>query len=417
MRLLFMKIAIVCRFSVSLLEFFLNVGRYLELQGHIVNFIDPNKYFSNTLRKLGFNILYYDRDVKNSLSSNEFSYMEESSFITHKKIILGISDTRKLIKHANYEYAKSIKFFSGQRYDYVLIWNGCMGVEPDVCKVLGQKTFYFENGYLPKTLQMNTEGVNKDAEYSRFPYKKLIEFNYEEKEVETIPYEKIHLPKQNIKYYFHNLIDPFYIPFMKYAILRRVERSAVEMRYNLRQNGDKIVLPERFILVVLQVNSDTQIVLNSTYGSMYQVIDKIISVFGKFNIPILLKEHPNEIMWMNYDRYNHPKKVSVLRGGNLNELIDRAEFVVTVNSSVGFQALAKYKKVIVMGDAFYSSCPGCISFEKLCREVAIEQIFDMTIKKDYVDRFIKHFKENIFIPGSWSNLESPCLNAITRRLT
>jgi len=165
------------------------------------------------------------------------------------------------------------------------------------------------------------------------------------------------------------------------------------------------VLEKPYIFFPLQVNKDTQIKNNSPYSDMYQILDAIVPLIRNTEYNLIIKEHPKENTYTSYSRYRQKNKIFVVKNVNLDKLIEHSEAVVTVNSSVGLQAIEKYKKVMVLGSAFYTNAPSvhtCNLFTESFLSV-LANLKSGTVNKTEVDKYIAHCREEIFIEGNWSN--------------
>lgn len=220
-------------------------------------------------------------------------------------------------------YAKCLAVLSEKRPDYVVVWNGRKLPNITIvmaAKTLGIKLFYFENGLLPKTVSLDPKGVNFASSLSSDPN-------------------------------FYLSFDPendcvFSAPEI-------VPRSNVPQR----QNFDRIVLPERFVFVPFQVPHDTQIVCYSSWiDSMERFYEEAIRAVKTLNDPslkVVFKEHPS---WRkHYTSLYDKDDIALFANGNATtELIEKAEVVLTINSTVGMESLLLNKQVITLGDACYN---------------------------------------------------------------
>lgn len=235
-----------------------------------------------------------------------------SSFYT--AILTGIERLR---------YAKSLAVLTEKKPDTVVIWNGrkLPNVTVDMAaKSLGIKVFYFENGLLPQTVSLDPKGVNYSSSLSNDP-NFYLQFD-PENELEFLAPEIV--PRSNIK---------------------------------KRQKFQPTVLPERFIFVPFQVPHDTQIVCYSPWiNSMEMLYDEVITAVKKLNDPslkVVFKEHPS---WHKHYLSLYDKEdIGIFANGNsTSELIEKAQAVVTINSTVGMESLLLKQRVITLGNACYN---------------------------------------------------------------
>ncbi|MDF2791821.1 MAG: hypothetical protein K0S80_4923, partial [Neobacillus sp.] len=128
---------------------------------------------------------------------------------------------------------------------------------------------------------------------------------------------------------------------------------------------EKISLPEDYVFVPFQVSRDSQIFYNSSkISTMEAFLDYVYKATLKFNknfgrnIKIIVKEHPEDMSRNNYKelkrKYKNRKEVIFIQKYNVHRLIEKSVAVITINSTVGIEALSKDKPVITLGEALYN---------------------------------------------------------------
>lgn len=191
-------------------------------------------------------------------------------------------------------------------FDVLFIWNGQMNPEKRLIERAKQKgipIIYSELGWLPQagTFYFDYKGIAVNSSLSDWEYYPL-----RPEEVKDL---------NNFLWY-----------------------------YKVAVNKNTIPVKDDFVLVPLQVENDSQIILHSRIKSMQELIDytrKFIK--GK----IVYKAHPKD-----------EKKLIIPKGcelvkDNLHGYLQSCKYVVTINSTVGVEALTYGKPVIVLGNAFY----------------------------------------------------------------
>ncbi|NSX04484.1 glycosyltransferase [Cupriavidus gilardii] len=105
-----------------------------------------------------------------------------------------------------------------------------------------------------------------------------------------------------------------------------------------------------YVLVLLQVSDDSNIVAGGTFPSMNAYVDYCVAELGNV-IDIVVKPHPAE----PYVPEGPREGVTIAgQDDNTCELIGAAEAIVTINSSAGFEAAMAGKTVYVLGNAPYA---------------------------------------------------------------
>lgn len=408
-----MRIAILNN-AANYLDFNVNLAKYLELFNHTVVFLNTDKFIRRQLIKYNLLVEEYPRINSNE---TEHYYTKDSDIIRYFKRIYHIGNTNELIRKKNKEYATCKNYFLKNKFDYVLILNGSFNVETDVCRELGIKCFFFEHGYFPNTIQMDRKGVNCNAEFGNLSLNEFLAFYYNSTSFEPKDFTLYQVRYKLLERYILRLLDPQYNSFFAKFIKRKRNLTAANKRFQ-KFNVDHLT-PEQageYILFPLQVNSDTQIILNSSFSSMYEAIEKVLPKLKATGLKIIIKEHPMEVEPVDYSDFIDNKQVFLVKKVDLDHFIEQSRFVVNINSSVGLQAIAKYKKVLTLGDAFYNSGPTTIVYEKVENNNLLKAIDSLKVDKAKVDEYINHFMEHIFIKGHFYTPSVDFLERIRNRL-
>lgn len=406
-----MKVAIVNSMA-SFLDFFLNLARYMKKMGFDPVFINPDKFVIKFLKK--YNIKYENYKKVGDIIN---FYSSDSDLIVYESRLFNIKNIRKLVCLKNKLFSQSYNFFKTTDFDHVLIFNGAMDVESDVCKDLSLNTFYLEQGYFPDTMQMDKGGVNCKTNFSDLSYDEFLEFHYKENNIQLKEdFEIITIKYSKLNRYFLRFLERknrmFFLNYLKRNI--NLIRAKKQFNKSAVSNID-FVEKEKYIFFPLQVNSDTQIILNSRYKNMYEAVNDVLPDLLKTGLKIIIKGHPFEVEPVDYTELKKHKQVIFLEKADINSLIDKSEFVVNVNSSVGLQAISRYKRVLLLGDSFYKNAPVSLNFEDIKGKNIIEEMKKIKIDKLIVDKYIGHFKNEIFINGHFNNLSPEFLYSVTQR--
>lgn len=110
------------------------------------------------------------------------------------------------------------------------------------------------------------------------------------------------------------------------------------------------------MFVPLQVPNDTQVIANSSWiKDMDQFLEEIIGASNALpqDLKLVVKEHPS---WPGdfKEAYKNNSRVIFANGNPTQQLIEHAEAIITINSTVGIESLLLNKKVITVGQACYN---------------------------------------------------------------
>ena len=117
-------------------------------------------------------------------------------------------------------------------------------------------------------------------------------------------------------------------------------------------HGDE---PGGHVFVPLQVECDSQVVLGSKRIKTMGELLRLVAAVTPGDVPVVAKVHPH-----GEARGNAPlptdlgPNVTITNGGDCAHWIRGARAVVTINSTVGLEALTYDKPVVTLGDSFYA---------------------------------------------------------------
>jgi capsular polysaccharide export protein len=162
-----------------------------------------------------------------------------------------------------------------------------------------------------------------------------------------------------------------------------------------------------FVLVPLQVSSDSQVSLGSHYAGMEHFIQDLIASFARHAPPgdlLAFKHHPRDRGYNHYGaviqdlarRHGVEGRVLYFHDGPLGPILKRAKAVVTINSTVGLQALYHSVPTKVMGRTFYN-LPGLTDQQSLAAFWAAPAPSD----RELFRRFYVHLIESTQINGNF----------------
>jgi len=290
-------------------------------------------------------------------------------------------------------YLKFVRLFKAECPDVVGVWNGHRLPEMAItqaARYCGVKVVYFENGLLPRTTTMDFRGVN----------------------------DRNSMPRQS----------SFYNQYYVNHRCESLKSNSLEVRAphkNKRNNQgvDVNVLPDRYLFVPFQVGFDSQVLVNSNWiqsmEAFYDVLVEIAPVAKAKGLKLVVKEHPSDPVTLTHLHDCHPD--IVFTSVNTELLIRGAEAVMTLNSSVGLEAIMLEKKVIVLGEACFK-LSGVVqvasSIDRL--EQCIRSIDRWNPSEQTLRGFLGYMVDQYLIPGSWKDQIDQCsdehLVAIAKRL-
>ena len=181
-------------------------------------------------------------------------------------------------------------------------------------------------------------------------------------------------------------------------------------------------LPERFVFVPLQVNGDSQIVCYSPWiQNMAHLVSVLIAALPAFQaagLEVVVKPHPkcstpNAKVLARLKTHG----VTVVTDTDSKRLVAQSQAVLTINSTVGLEALAAGKKVIVLGQAFYrieGISLGAINNSEL--QAAIGQLAQWAPDIQAVSGLMNYLRQEYQIKGDWRTADAAHIQCLLNRL-
>ncbi|RYG26578.1 hypothetical protein EON82_02710 [bacterium] len=226
--------------------------------------------------------------------------------------------------------AADIVFRKVAEADAVAVWNGSRDIALAAARAarsLGKPMVFVENGFLPGTVQMDLKGVN-----------------FESSIADLTP----------------DAVRAMSLPPSAFQAAKEI---AYRQRPLGRDNGlsdtpDPLPkdLPSEFVLFAAQVHDDSQI---GRFSPEFRTIDAAIRYAARecaaAGLPMVVKEHPSDHGRVDLGPLKASlPKVRFLDKADNTALIERCRAFVTVNSSMGLQAVDAGKPVFTLGDAAYN---------------------------------------------------------------
>lgn len=210
-----------------------------------------------------------------------------------------------------------------------VIFNGSVYPESVLAAVTSDRRRVFvEGGFFPKTLQVDPKGLNA---------------------ANSVP--------RDVSFYLETEED-FSVPDFPKLVNNRPSKGRFA----------PVDLPKSYVFVPFQVPSDMQVTLHSAWvRNMEQFLDVVCEAADRNENEIfVIKEHPSfkrSVM----GRRSHPR-VIFANGNVTSDLIRGARVVITLNSTVGIEALLLERPVITLGEACYN-LPGLVRHTPNARDL------------------------------------------------
>ena len=274
--------------------------------------------------------------------------------------------------------------------DAVCIWG--MKYRPSLLALAAHRqqvsVIYLENGVLPYTTAVDLRGINADNS----------------------------LPRDADFYR-----DLAAVPAQETGTSLEV-RKAVPGK--LGQEAGLAALPEHYIFAPFQVDSDTQILVQSPWiKDMRRFFALLVSIFKQLNDPhlhLIFKEHPSSTS--EYPDLHRAaaseERIHIVNNQLTQDLIEQAECVVTINSGVGIESLLFDRPVIVTGRAFYR-IPGLVLTADSGAELlqALYKVRTFTPDPLLRRNFLYYLETQYLVPGKKFSKDETHLQAMAAKIS
>ncbi|MDX1351836.1 MAG: hypothetical protein R3254_02415 [Thiomicrorhabdus sp.] len=162
-------------------------------------------------------------------------------------------------------------------------------------------------------------------------------------------------------------------------------------------------LPKHFVLVPFQVVEDSNIYLHSKWIRTMRQLFELCQLLSKQlpDLTFVFKDHPACDEQYDDLRKQQTPYLQFVDDFSTSELVQHADAIITVNSTVGIEGLMVRKKVFVLGDALFG-IEG-ISFPVDSEEALLQQLLQLDsleLNETAIASFIDYLQHDYGIAGN-----------------
>lgn len=217
--------------------------------------------------------------------------------------------------------------------DIVILWNGMLykrGIFKEVLKDLNIKFYYAEKGMLPESFYMDKEGIGAKSSLAKT------------REFPTISNYNLKKWKKRIKKMDREGKSAWEQP-------ERIDLDRVKRELGIKENVKTIFFPG-------QVDADSNILLFSpNFRSVSSALKWIIKGICEKKCFLLVKPHPKgKLTKLDFEKIIG-KKGKVRAKINVVDAIEICDLVITINSTVAFEAAIHGKPVVLLGKSILNN--------------------------------------------------------------
>lgn len=318
----------------------------------------------------------------------------------------------KVLRKARQVISTLSAFFDSQQINAILVWNGSnlvVSMAVYLARRRGIAVLFAEHGYLPGTTQIDLAGVNLEASISPL----------------VLSGQARRAADEQIDQALDREIESYRRDWRSH-IARVVHAKASAAFFRFRTKVGKRVeqLPERFVFLPFQVKKDSQLILHSPLmgNDMEGMLAAVHASLARTSPAsrIVVKFHPKEhpFTQMGYDKLvrKYPD-VLFIHNHSVARLIEAAQAVVTVNSTVGFEAIVLGKPVVTLGLNFYTR-QGLVETVATLNELDQALTRALTVPPDTAERraFLRYVYRDFLALGSYHDFSEASFTAIADRI-
>ncbi|KTC82587.1 hypothetical protein [Legionella cherrii] len=327
-------------------------------------------------------LFFYTKNIKNqSLYSNNI--MRRLIRVPHFfriPLIGKIYQTMKNV-HCHFLLLYFESLLKKNKPDCVFVWNGSLMPESvliSAAKRQNIKIIYFEFGFFPGTLQVDAMGINGNNSVVKKP-----------------------------EFYLNQSFSDTILP------------TELNVRKSKHRSDSRHTVKEDYIFVPFQVPSDMQILnLSPWIKSMVDFYEVIYELAQKFpNERFVIKEHPSfSLSIINKVKKHH--NIYFANSENTRNLIEKAKFIITINSTVGIESILLGKKVISLGIACYNIEGLVLHSDNMQALIScIKDIDKWQYNDELRSNFLKYIYQHYLLQGNLNNIDEQFIENIRRRVT
>jgi capsular polysaccharide export protein len=311
----------------------------------------------------------------------------------------------------------------------IFLWNGS-GLVATAAVLLARRrgiaTIFGENGYLPGTLQIDPEGVNQLASIAGEQsgvYAKLD------------PGPQVREAFLQARKEYISGLSPSCVPphrRVRASLLSKFHERAADLlsrrqKIKWRRPANHGIperlqtLPQRFVLLPLQIVKDSQLINHSPLvGKDMSLLVRKVREALRIADPscrLVVKLHPAERRADYGTLARELGDVLFVTRQSVREFLPRAEAVVTVNSTVGFEALMYGKSVLMVGDNFYRVA-GVVSALSSLQELPdrLVEVLQGVAEPKQVENYLANVFAHYFVKASWRDFSEDSLSNTAGRI-
>ena len=168
-------------------------------------------------------------------------------------------------------------------------------------------------------------------------------------------YENIRRKGQRIREYKYDIL-PVAVDWLRRRGAKRVLGSVAKRMYMNEEQSRKVIESNRYIFYPIQYFRESRATIRAPefYNQLWLI--EYLSRSLPHGYELVVKDHPQQLGALPLSHVRKMKRYATAIAPTIpaREVVTHADAIVTLNNTVGYEAIMYGKPVIVLGDAFYS---------------------------------------------------------------
>jgi capsular polysaccharide export protein len=369
-----------------------------------------------------FNKRKYLKIVKNNLPYKNIILQDIIKF--HTKLNKNVSEKHLLLQAISYIDIISKEFITFKPDIVLLIGDSRMALE--ITKIIAEtfniKTYFIEQGPFNTTV-FDSKGTNANASIREFNPENGKTLTTSQKELINSFTERPKRPKYK-RFPLYRGID-FSLEFIisKTVLfppdLKHTDIFPMFFMSQQKLKSIKFSKEIKTFLVILQVPVDVNMIYHSpNFKNNYSIVKALYENLPP-NSQLLLREHPIYVGKYEKELYEYAEMYNLYFDTNpsLKDSIANTDVIIVNNSTVGVEAIALKKTIIVLGNSYYDNSQICIKYNKRDNLTTIlKDSLNFEPNEKHIDSFLYEFFFNHLIEGHITDSDLNATKIISDRI-
>lgn len=296
--------------------------------------------------------------------------------------------------------------FNKEQPDYIISIGDsrmCIEIAIAVAQQKNVKVFYIEQGPFNTTF-FDDKGVNANLSIRNSAGFKSTKKNNSDLEIDldytSEKYNRSPIYRGLDMVFMKLFVDSnLYPPDLKYTDLNSSKFKTPKPKDNLAENESN----HKIILLALQVPLDVNMIYHSPiFKSHTEILKSVYSNLPE-NTTLVIREHPLFIGKYEKTFYDFASKNTIIidNSASLTQAIETSNVIIVNNSTVGIEAILKYKPVVVLGNSFYDNSNICLKLDnKNELSTLLTNALTYKVNKKEIDNFKHLLFSTVLLKGS-----------------